>query len=186
MILLKQGEIVLKGLNRRAFEQKLLGNIQRRLRPFGPFRVHCIQSTVYVEPQADESDMDAAFDAMTKVFGVVSVSRAAACEKDKDAIFRCAREYLAGAMAEARSFKVETKRSDKRFPMTSIQLSQYVGGLLAEAFPEVKGGRPQPGAHGASGSPGLRRLCPCRPHPRGRGYARGQQRQRRNAALRWY
>ena len=138
MILLKQGEIVLKGLNRRAFEQKLLGNIQRRLRPFGPFRVHCIQSTVYVEPQADESDMDAAFDAMTKVFGVVSVSRAAACEKDKDAIFRCAREYLAGAMAEARSFKVETKRSDKRFPMTSIQLSQYVGGLLAEAFPEVK------------------------------------------------
>jgi thiamine biosynthesis protein ThiI len=138
MILLKQGEIVLKGLNRRAFEQKLLGNIQRRLRPFGPFRVHCIQSTVYVEPQADDCDMDAAFDAMTKVFGVVSVSRAAACEKDKDAIFRCAREYLAPAMAEAKSFKVETKRSDKRFPMTSIQLSQYVGGLLADAFPAVK------------------------------------------------
>jgi len=138
MILLKQGEIVLKGLNKRAFEQKLTANVQRRLRPFGPFRVYTLQSTVYVEPQSEDADMDGAFEALKKVFGVVSLTRAAACEKDADAIARKAIEYLAPAMRAAKSFKVESRRSDKRFPMTSIQLSQYVGGLLAEAFPDTK------------------------------------------------
>lgn len=138
MILLKQGEIVLKGLNKKSFEQKLMANVQRRLRPFGDFRVYTIQSTVYVEPQNDEADMDGAFDALKTVFGVISLTRAAACEKDADAIARKAIEYLAPAMRAARSFKVESKRSDKRFPMTSIQLSQYVGGLLAEAFPDTE------------------------------------------------
>jgi thiamine biosynthesis protein ThiI len=137
MILLKQGEIVLKGLNRRAFEQKLLSNVRRRLRAFGEFRSYCVQSTIYVEPENDQCDMDGAYDAMKKVFGIVAVSRAAACEKDKDAIFQMAKTYLAEAMTAAKSFKVETKRSDKGFPLTSIQLSQYVGGLLAEAFPDT-------------------------------------------------
>jgi len=81
--------------------------------------------------------MDGAFEAMHYIFGIVSVSRAVACEKDKDAIFKTAKEYLADAMRSAKSFKVEAKRSDKAFPMTSIQLSQYVGGLLSEAFPET-------------------------------------------------
>ena len=138
MILLKQGEIVLKGLNKRAFEQKLTANVQRRMRPFGPFRVYTLQSTVYVEPQSEDADMDGAFEALKKVFGVVSLTRAAACEKDADAIAQKAIEYLAPAMRAAKSFKVESRRSDKRFPMTSIQLSQYVGGLLAEAFPDTK------------------------------------------------
>ena len=137
MILLKQGEIVLKGLNKKSFEQKLMANVQRRLRPFGDFRVYTIQSTVYVEPQNDEADMDGAFEALKTVFGIISLTRAAACEKDADAIAAKAIEYLAPAMRAARSFKVESKRSDKRFPMTSIQLSQYVGGLLAEAFPDT-------------------------------------------------
>ena len=66
---------------------------------------------------------------------IVKISRAAACEKDKDAIVRLAVDYLKEDMLRAKSFKVESKRSDKRFPMTSIQLSQYVGGELAEAFP---------------------------------------------------
>ena len=138
MILLKQGEIVLKGLNKRAFEQKLMANVQRRLRPFGPFRVYTIQSTVYVEPQSEAADMDGAFEALKSVFGVVSLTRAAACAKDADAIAQKAMEYLAPAMRAAKSFKVESRRSDKRFPMTSIQLSQYVGGLLAEAFPDTR------------------------------------------------
>ncbi|MGI6013572.1 MAG: tRNA uracil 4-sulfurtransferase ThiI [Oscillospiraceae bacterium] len=138
IILLKQGEIVLKGLNKRYFEQKLLSNVKRRLKLLGEFHVYCVQSTVYIEPLNEEADMDAAYEAMQKVFGVVSVSRAAACEKDKDAIFELAKIYLADAMESAESFKVETKRADKRFPMTSIELSQYVGGLLAEAFPDTK------------------------------------------------
>ena len=137
MILLKQGEIVLKGLNKRSFEQKLLSNIRRRLKGLGEFDVYCVQSTVYVEPKDDEADLDAAFESLQKVFGVVSLSRAAACEKDKDAIVALAKAYLADDMRAARSFKVETKRSDKSFPMTRIQISQYVGGELAEAFPDT-------------------------------------------------
>ena len=138
IILLKQGEIVLKGLNKKAFEQKLAANVARRLRPFGRFNIYTIQSAVYVEPLEDSCDMDGAFAALRTVFGVAALSRAAACAKDRDAIAEKAIEYLAGAMRAAGSFKVETKRSDKSFPMTSIELSQYVGGRLAEACPEVR------------------------------------------------
>ena len=138
IILLKLGEIVLKGLNRRSFEQKLLSNVRRRLASIGKFKVYCMQSTVYVEAEEDGADMDAAFEALKKVFGVINLSRAAACEKDKDAIVKLAVEYLRDEMESVKSFKVESKRSDKRFPMNSIQLSQYVGGELADAYPEVE------------------------------------------------
>lgn len=136
IILLKLGEIVLKGLNRKSFEQKLMGNIRRRLAPLGNFRVYCLQSTVYVEGE-EGADMDAAFEAMKQVFGVISLSRAAPCEKNKEAIARLAIEYLREEMESAKSFKVESKRSDKAFPMTSIELSQYVGGELADAYPDT-------------------------------------------------
>ena len=136
IILLKLGEIVLKGLNRKSFEQKLMGNIRRRLAPLGKFRVYCLQSTVYVEGE-EGADMDAAFEAMQQVFGVISLSRAAPCEKNKEAIARLAIEYLRDEMESAKSFKVESKRSDKAFPMTSIELSQYVGGELADAYPDT-------------------------------------------------
>ena len=86
MILCKLGEIVLKGLNRKSFEQKLMGNIRRRLVPIGKFRVSCLQSTVYVEAENDEADIDGAFEALRKVFGIIKLSRAAACEKNADAI----------------------------------------------------------------------------------------------------
>ena len=136
IILLKLGEIVLKGLNRRTFEQRLSANVRRRLAPIGKFRVYCLQSIIYVEG-AEGSDMDAAFEALKKVFGIVSLTRAAACEKDKDAIAKLAVEYLRRDMEVAKSFKVEAKRSDKAFPMTSIELSQYVGGELSDAYPDT-------------------------------------------------
>ena len=138
ILLLKLGEIVLKGLNRRSFEAKLVGNVRRRLVGLGNFQVSCLQSTVYVEPLDGSADMDAAFNAVQDVFGIVKISRASACEKDKDAIARLAIECLRQDMLRAKSFKVESKRSDKRFPMTSIQLSQYVGGELAEAYPNCE------------------------------------------------
>ena len=138
ILLLKLGEIVLKGLNRRSFEAKLVGNVRRRLVGLGNFQVSCLQSTVYVEPLDGSADMDAAFNAVQDVFGIVKISRASACEKDKDAIARLAIECLREDMLRAKSFKVESKRSDKRFPMTSIQLSQYVGGELAEAYPNCE------------------------------------------------
>ena len=97
-----------------------------------------MQSTVYIEPADEFADMDAAFEAMTRVFGIASVNRAAGCEKEPEAIARLAIEYLREDMLSAASFKVEAKRSDKRFPLTSIQLSQYVGGELAEAYPQCR------------------------------------------------
>ena len=138
IILCKLGEIVLKGLNRKSFEQKLLSNLRHSLYSLGNYRIWCSQSTVYIEPGDDEADMDAAFEAAKKVFGVIKLSRAAACEKDKDAITELAKSYLREELMRARTFKVETRRSDKRFPLTSIELSQYVGGELAEAFPHLR------------------------------------------------
>ena len=138
IILLKLGEIILKGLNRRSFEQKLINNVRRRLAPIGNFKVYCMQSTIYVEAEQEGADMDAAFEALKKVFGIINLSRAAACENDKDAIVKLAIEYLKDEMESVKSFKVESKRSDKRFPMNSIQLSQYVGGELADAYPDVE------------------------------------------------
>ena len=137
IILLKPGELILTGLNRRSFETRLLGNVRRRLAHVGEFKCRCLQSIIYVEPAAEGADMDAAFEALQKVFGVISLTRAAACEKDKDAITALAKDYLREELERAKSFKVETKRGDKSFPMSSIELSQYVGGELNEAFPDV-------------------------------------------------
>ena len=137
MFLLKMGEIVLKGLNRKSFEQRLMGNLQRRLHPYGKFRAYARQSTIYVEPLNELCDLDGAWEGLKQVFGISGLSRARACEKDKDAFFQTARSYLDDQLRSAKSFKVETKRADKSFPMTSIQLSQYVGGLLAEAYPHL-------------------------------------------------
>ena len=137
IILLKQGEIVLKGLNKKYFEQRLAANAARRIKAYGQFHIYTIQSTIYVEPLSDDCDMDGAFEALKTVFGIVALTRAAACEKNAEAIAAKAIAYLGDAMRAAKSFKVETRRSDKSFPMTSIQLSQYVGGELAEAFPET-------------------------------------------------
>ena len=137
IILLKLGEVVLKGLNRHTFEDKLMSNIRRRLQHCGKFHVYSKQSTIYVEPQEDGCNMDAAYAACKQVFGVISVTRARPCPKDKDAILSCARNYLGDQLARAKSFKVETKRSDKHFPMNSMEISQYVGGLLHDAYPHL-------------------------------------------------
>lgn len=138
MILLKLGEMVLKGLNRRSFEDKLQANIHRRLHPFGQFRVYTRQSTTYVEPKEESCDVMGAYEALQKVFGIVGISLARPCEKDKDAILATAKEFLDDQLRTAKTFKVETKRADKAFPMTSIQLSQYVGGELHEAYDNLE------------------------------------------------
>lgn len=137
MFLLKLGEIVLKGGNRFQFENRLKTNVSRRMRPFGDFHVYIVQSTVYVEPQNEECDLDGAWEACHYIFGVVSLCRCRPCEKKLDAIFDTAMAYLGDDLRMARSFKVESKRSDKRFPLTSIGISQEIGGRIAEAVPAL-------------------------------------------------
>ena len=137
MLLLKLGEVVLKGLNRRSFEDKLVKTVRHRMKACGSFQVYVRQSTIYVEPQKDDCDMEAAYKAAKQIFGVVTIARAVPCEKDINAIVETAKTYLADEFAAARTFKVESKRADKMFHLNSIQISQAVGGELAEAFPHV-------------------------------------------------
>ena len=137
MFLLKMGEVVLKGLNRRAFEDKLMNNVRRRLRRIGSFQVYMKQSTIYVEPQGD-CDLEETYKACRQIFGIAAVARAVPCEKTIEAIVETAKTYLAGEFANARTFKVESKRADKKYYLNSIQISQAVGGELAEAFPNVR------------------------------------------------
>ena len=137
IILGKLGEVALKGLNRHTFEEKLMTNLRRRLQYTGDFLITSRQSTIYIEPKNESCDIDAAYEAAKQVFGLAAVSRAMPCEKSKEAILETAKTYLRDEIMGARSFKVESKRSDKNFPMTSIQISQWVGGELNEAFPHL-------------------------------------------------
>ena len=138
IFLLKLGEIVLKGANKRQFEDKLRQNVRRRMRPYGNFDVYLMQSTIYVEPMDEMCDVDGAWDACSSIFGLVSLCRCRACEKDLDSIFNTIEEYIGDELDCAESFKVESKRSDKRFPLTSIGISQAIGGRLAEAHPSCR------------------------------------------------
>ena len=137
IFLLKLGEIVLKGQNRHQFENKLRQNVRRRMKPYGLFDVYIIQSTVYVEPMNDECDVEGAWEACRSIFGVVSLCRCRPCQKDLDSIFDAVESYLGDDLDDAPSFKVESKRSDKSFPLTSIGISQEIGGRIAEAHPST-------------------------------------------------
>ena len=137
VLLLKCGEIVLKGLNRKTFEDKLVNNIKRRLKHVAPCEVNMRQSVMYVWIE-EESGADAIMEAVKKIFGIALICRAAVCDKTLEAMQETAETYLADRIAEAKSFKVETKRGDKRFPMTSIQVSQEVGGNLADKYENLK------------------------------------------------
>ena len=137
IILGKYGELALKGLNKNAFEAPLIKTIRKRLERFGEFHVYCAQSTVYVEPLSEECDIDAAYDEFKRVFGLSAVGRAIVCKKELKDICEGAVSYLGPQLSRAKTFKVKSKRADKKFPMTSIQISQEIGGLLAEEYPDT-------------------------------------------------
>ncbi len=138
IVLIKLGEMVLKGLNRRTFEDVLIKNIKYRLRGLGQFDIKIAQSTITVIPVSDDIDLDDVCDRIGEVFGIVTYSRACVCEKDIDDILAKAPVYAADALSEAKTFKVESKRSDKRFPYKSPEISAQVGGKILEAFPRLR------------------------------------------------
>ena len=135
LILIKNGEIALKGLNRTTFEDVLLKNIRRKLADLGKFRCYKAQSTMYIEPQEDGIDLDEAVDRVRKVFGIAALTRACIVEKDFEDIKAKTVEYLKETLSEASTFKVEAKRSDKTFPMNTPQICTELGGYLLEQFP---------------------------------------------------
>lgn len=138
ILLLKDGEIVLKGLNRRSFEDVLKKNLKNTLRSLGRFEITSAQSTIYVKPLSDDIDLDEACDRVSKVFGIVAFSRAAVCEKTIDDILLTAPEYLAKELNLAKTFKVEAKRSDKKFPLKSPEICREVGGEILSKFPHLR------------------------------------------------
>ena len=138
VILCKFGEVVLKGANRQSFESQLIKELRRRASPHGAFKIYFKQSTVYVEPLDETCDMDGMYDAAKKVFGIVGVNRAAVCEKNMESIMAMAREYLPEKLAGKRTFKVDAKRSDKRFPLKSPEISREIGGVILSTVRGIK------------------------------------------------
>lgn len=136
IVLLKYGEIALKGLNRPMFEQRLLKNLAGALAPAGEFRIRKSQSMIYVEPMDDTIDMDDAIARMRKVFGIVNICPAVSCEKDMESIAKTVIACLQDMDTEGKSFKVEAKREDKQFPLNSPQICQQMGGCILK---NVKG-----------------------------------------------
>ena len=145
LFLLKYGEVALKGLNRSTFEARLLASLRRRLRNVGEFNVRAAQSTVYVEPADEFQDTERAWEICSRLFGIATLSRAAMCEKDPEAIAKLAVEYAVPILQQYPSFKVEAKRSDKRFPMDSPELCAFVGGRILQACPSLKVNVREPG-----------------------------------------
>ena len=138
IILIKNGELALKGLNRSTFEDILIKNIRKRIKPLGEFEYRKEQSTVAVVPMDDFIDMDEVSDRISRVFGIAAYSRALQVEKDMEVILENAPEYLAEQLKAAKTFKVEGKRSDKKFPLKSPEISAEVGGAILSKFPHLK------------------------------------------------
>ena len=138
IILIKLGEIVLKGLNRRSFEDTLIKNLRNRLSKAGKFNIKIAQSTITAEPQDAECDMEIACEIVGKTFGIAAYSRACKAEKNIGDIQRTAAEYLAQELEDAESFKVEAKRSDKKFELKSPQICELTGGYILEKYPHLR------------------------------------------------
>lgn len=139
LILLKYGEIALKGLNRPKFEQKLIDNIQSTLAPLGKFSVKKAQSTIYVEPLDSGTDMIETLERLKKVFGIVNICPAERCEKNMESIGQTAARQVLDMDYDGKSFKVETKREDKQFPLKSPDISREVGAAILRAASKAPG-----------------------------------------------
>ncbi len=130
VILCKYGEIVLKGANRQNFESSLIKELRRRASPYGVFKISCRQSTIYVVPQDEFCDMDGMYEAARRVFGIIAVNRAAVCEKTMESIVETVKKYLPEKLKGKRTFKVDARRADKKFPLTTPEISREIGGII--------------------------------------------------------
>ncbi len=139
VLLIKNGEIALKGLNRSTFEDILVKNIKRRLlASVGKFTFTKSQSTIIAEANEEDVDFETAVETLKKVFGIAAFSRAVICEKDIEEIKHTALDYLGDDLRSIKTFKVNAKRSDKKFPMTSPEICREVGAHLLRNIPSLK------------------------------------------------
>ena len=140
VILCKYGEVILKGANRSDFEAKMLKQLRQRATRIGNYKIYYSQSTVYIEPLDEDSilSIDEMLYQAKHVFGFVGVSKAYACEKNLDAILDVVKTHLAPTLTGYKTFKAESKRSDKKFPMTSPEISGEVGAAILSTVPKIK------------------------------------------------
>ena len=137
IILIKNGELTLKGLNRCNFEDILIRNIRKSIRDLGECNIKKAQSTIFIEPRDDSFDFEEALERIKRVFGIAAFSRACVCEKDMADIIAKSPDYLREDLKKVKTFKVEAKRSDKRFPLTSPEICREIGGVLLSHFPHL-------------------------------------------------
>ncbi|WP_105203134.1 tRNA uracil 4-sulfurtransferase ThiI [Neobittarella massiliensis] len=137
ILLLKYGEIALKGLNKNNFEGVLLKNVRHRIKKLGRFEVRKAQSTVYVQP-LEEVDLDRCEERLSHVFGISTIARAVVAEKDFADITQKVLDYVQDILPFAKTFRVEARRSDKSFPMNTPQICAELGGILLEHYPHLK------------------------------------------------
>ena len=138
ILLCKYGEIVLKGANRKYFEDMLCREMKKRARNYGNFDIYRAQSTIYIDPKDDSADLDGMFEAASKVFGIAAIARAAVCEKNMESITETVRDYIPRFFEGKRTFKVEGKRSDKTFALNSMEISREMGGVILSECPRMR------------------------------------------------
>ncbi len=138
ILLCKYGEIVLKGANRRYFEDTLCKTLRFRAKQYGNFEISRSQSTLVIEPMDDFADIDGMFESVTRVFGIVGISRCAVCEKNMEAIAATVKEYIPQFLIGKKSFKVTAKRSDKRFVLDSMEIAREIGGVVLSCVPGIR------------------------------------------------
>lgn len=138
VILMKYGELILKGANKSTFENSLLRQVKNRVKPYGDFDVYKAQSTVYVSPNNDECELDGAYEACKKIFGFTALCRAAEVGKSREEIIEAVKEIAAQTLDKVETFKIEARRSDKRFPLTSPQICELCGEAVLEAMPQIR------------------------------------------------
>ena len=136
-VLVKYGEMALKGLNKKSFEDMLTKNIKRRLKPLGKFQLTSAQSTTYITTLDEDIDLNEVVEVVGKIFGIAALCRACVCEKNFEDICEKSYEYLEDVLGRAKTFKVNAKRSDKAFPMKSPEICMELGGRLLEKFPHL-------------------------------------------------
>ena len=132
IILCKYGEIVLKGANKKYFEDMLCRELRHKAKKFGSFEIYRSQSTIYIDPQDELADIDGMFETARKVFGIVTVCRAAVAEKSIESIVETVKSYVPKFLAGYKTFKVESKRSDKSFPLNSMEISEEIGATILQ------------------------------------------------------
>ena len=136
IVLVRYGEIILKGMNRPVFESLLVKNIKKALKEECPLRIHWAQATIYIEPE-DDSCVESIVEKLKRVFGIVSLVVAYPADKDIDKLTDTILANFSKELSSARTFKVVAKRSDKKFHMTSPEICEEVGHRLLEAFPNL-------------------------------------------------